>query len=77
MNPKEFGSSDRDCTAARDFAQEHLDEVRRKLKELRSLERSLKQFVEACNTQCAGGPAGACSVLEDFAAPKQVSCYGT
>src|SRR5438045_3766697 len=54
------GSSDRDCTAARDLAQEHLAEVRRKLKELRALERSMKQFVEDCNAQCAGGPARAC-----------------
>ena len=68
------GSSDGDCTVARDLAQGHLDEVRRKLRELRVLERDLKQFVGACNAQCLGGPAGACVILEDLAAPKPGSC---
>lgn len=63
------GSPTEDCTAARDLAAQHLDEVRRKLKELRALERSLKTFVDACNAQCAGGPAGACVILEDLATP--------
>ena len=70
------GSPKRDCTAARDLAAEHLGEVRRKLKELRALERSLETFVDACNAQCAGGPADACVILEDLAAP-QPSCCGS
>lgn len=49
------GSPERDCTAARDLADMHLVEVRRKLKELRALERTLKNFVEDCTAQCAGG----------------------
>ena len=64
------GSPERDCTAARDVAQTHLTEVRRKLKELRALERSLKAFVEDCTTQCAGGPVRACVILEDLATPQ-------
>src|SRR6266571_2191045 len=40
-----------DCVAARDVAQVHLDEVQRKLKELRALERSLKTFVTDCDAQ--------------------------
>ncbi len=72
-----LAGSDRDCTAARDLAQDHLAEVRRKLKELRALERSLKQFVKDCNTRCLGGPAGACVILEDLATPKQTSCCGS
>jgi len=71
------GSPDSDCTAARDLAQAHLDDVRRKLKELRALERSLKQYVEACDTHCAGGPAAACVILDDLAAPEQTSCCGS
>jgi DNA-binding transcriptional MerR regulator len=67
----------RDCTAARDLAQDHLSNVRQKLKELRALERGLKQFVEECDAQCIGGPAGACVILEDLAAPKQTSCCGS
>jgi DNA-binding transcriptional MerR regulator len=69
-------SPERDCTAARDLATEHLAEVRRKLKELRALERSLKTFVSDCNTQCAGGRADACVILEDLANPNP-SCCGS
>ena len=70
-------SPDRDCVAARDVAEAHLVEVRRKLKELRALERSLKTFVDDCTAQCAGGPAGACVILEDLSTPKQPSCCGS
>jgi MerR family transcriptional regulator, copper efflux regulator len=59
---------DRDCVAARDLAQVHLDEVRRKLKQLRALERSLKQLVDDCSAQCVGGASGDCVILEDFGA---------
>lgn len=69
-------SPDRDCAAARDLVQVHLDEVRRKLKELRALERSLKNFVDECNNQCAGGPARTCAILEDLAGATQPSCCG-
>ena len=68
------GSPEQDCTAARDLAQQHLNSVRRKVKELRALERSLKQYVDACETQCAGGPSSGCVILEDLSAPKQTSC---
>ena len=61
---------------ARDLTQLHLDAVRVKLKELRALERDLKAFVADCNAQCAGGPAGACVILEDLALPKSKSCCG-
>jgi MerR family copper efflux transcriptional regulator len=68
-------SPDSDCAEARDLAAQHLDEVRRKVKELRALERHLKLFVDACNSQCAGGPADACVILEDLASPA-ASCCG-
>src|SRR5215467_4642757 len=71
------GSSQRDCTAARDLAEVHLGEVRKKLKELRALERSLKAFVDDCTAKCAGGPADACVILESLAAREQPSCCGT
>jgi MerR family transcriptional regulator, copper efflux regulator len=70
------GSPERDCVAARDLTQLHLDAVRGKLKELRALEHDLKAFVTDCNAQCAGGPAGACVILEDLALPKSKSCCG-
>src|SRR5262249_8838576 len=60
--------------AARHRAPLHLDDVRRKLKELRALERSLKAFVIDCDAQCAGGPTADCLILEDLS--KQPSCCG-
>jgi DNA-binding transcriptional MerR regulator len=71
------GSPQRDCTAARDLAQVHLDSVRRKLKELRALERSLKDYVDSCTAECAGGPASACVILDDLGAHKQHGCRGS
>ncbi len=57
---------DRDCVEARDVAQQHLDAVREKLRELRALEKSLKAFVTSCDADCAGGPAADCVILEDL-----------
>jgi DNA-binding transcriptional MerR regulator len=71
------GSPNRDCTAARDLAGLQLTEVRRKLGELRALERSLKTFVNDCNAQCAGGPASECVIPEDLVTPGQPSCCGS
>ena len=59
-------SEESDCVEARDIAQLHLDTVRSKLKELQSLERSLKKFVQACSDQCVGGPAPKCTILKDL-----------
>lgn len=68
-------SPDSDCAEARDLAAQHLDQVRRKQKELRALERQLKLFVDACNSQCAGGPPDACVILDALASPA-ASCCG-
>lgn len=57
---------DRDCVEARDVAQQHLDAVREKLRELRALEKSLKGFVASCNAECAGGSTADCVILEDL-----------
>jgi DNA-binding transcriptional MerR regulator len=71
-----LGSPERDCTVARDLAQAHLDDVRKRLKELRALERGLKAFVENCTTRCAGGPSRSCVILEDLASPEQAARAG-
>ena len=55
---------EQDCVAARNIAQVNLVEVRRKLKELRALERSLKGFVAECDAQVKGGAADAAYALE-------------
>jgi DNA-binding transcriptional MerR regulator len=46
----------RSCTEARDLAQQHLETVRAKLRELRALELSIAAFVHSCDSTCAGGP---------------------
>ena len=55
-----------DCAEARALAQEHLDAVRVKLQELQALEHNLGQFISACTSQCLGGPAPRCVILEDL-----------
>lgn len=62
----------RDCVEVRDIAQAHLQEVQKKLAELRALKASLAAFVCSCNTACAGGPAIDCTILEDLTVPAPV-----
>ena len=57
----------RSCTEARDLAQEHLEEVRRKLSDLKALEGTLASFVSCCDSSCVGGPGPDCVILEDLA----------
>ncbi|MFN3508520.1 MAG: MerR family transcriptional regulator [Allorhizobium sp.] len=63
----------RSCFEARDLAQEHLKEVRVKLKELRELEKSIAGFVDSCNVACAGGPGPDCVILEDLGSLKSMT----
>ena len=56
----------RSCVHARDLAQEHLLAVRKKLAELKALERSIAGFVASCEASCAGGPGPDCVILEDL-----------
>ncbi len=58
---------ERSCMDARDLAQEHLADVRAKLRELKALERSLADFVRSCEVSCAGGPGPDCVILGDLA----------
>ena len=53
----------------RDIAASHLQQVRRKLDELKALETSLSAIVCGCNVACAGGAAVDCTILEDLAVP--------
>lgn len=55
------------CSAARDIAQTHLDEIRSKLRELTALEASLARFVSNCDTGCGGRAARDCSLFADLA----------
>jgi DNA-binding transcriptional MerR regulator len=67
-------NSERDCNAAKHLAEEQLIVVRKKLVELHALERSLSQFAENCSSQCAGGPARECVILEDLGSPTSSCC---
>jgi DNA-binding transcriptional MerR regulator len=58
---------ERDCNEAAGLANVHLKTVRKKLVELRALERSLADLARRCEAQCAGGPARDCVMLEDLA----------
>jgi len=54
----------RDCSAARDIGRDHLEAIRRRSAELRALEREMAEFVDLCETGCAGGPGSACVPLQ-------------
>jgi len=60
-------SSERNCFEARDLACGHLKNVREKIAEMKALERSLEEFIERCDIQCAGGPAADCVIFDDLA----------
>ena len=63
----------RSCTEARELAQTHLLDIRAKLRELHALEKSIAQFVEACDAECAGGPGPDCCILDDLSAPPKAT----
>ena len=58
---------DRPCAEVRDIAAGHLEQVRRKMAELRELEQGLSRFLASCDSACAGGAAVDCTILEDLA----------
>lgn len=57
---------DRPCLEARDIAAAHLQQVRRKLDELKELETAMSAIVCSCDNACAGGAAVDCTILEDL-----------
>ena len=57
------GEPDRPCEGADAIAQKHLDDVRRRLKTLRALERELKRML----TDCEGGSVGECRIMAALA----------
>lgn len=68
---------DRPCLEVRDIAVVHLQQVRRKLDELKALEASLNAFVCSCESACAGGAAVDCTILEELAMPDAEQHGGT
>lgn len=62
---------ERPCVEVRNIAASHLQQVRRKLDELRAFETSLNTIVCSCETACAGCAAVDCTKLEDLAGPAE------
>ncbi|AFM19364.1 putative transcriptional regulator [Mycolicibacterium chubuense NBB4] len=64
-------SADRDhsCIEARDIARTHLAAVHRRMVELRALEHSIAELVDAADGACSGGPGAECAVLRELARP--------
>ncbi len=69
-------NGDRSCVEARDLAQANLQAVRARLKDLLSLETSLMQLVNDCDTACVGGPGPDCVILGDLSEPRTASRCG-
>ena len=57
---------DRSCLEARDLARTQWQAVRRRLAELRALEKSMAAFVDSCEQACVGGPGPDCLILLDL-----------
>lgn len=56
------------CAQARDIAKHQLDALRKKLVELKALERNIAGFVTNCDASCAGGPGPDCVIWDDLSA---------
>jgi DNA-binding transcriptional MerR regulator len=65
-----MGDPERDCAEARDIAQTHLAGIRKRVRELQSLERTLDGFVGTDAGSCAGGPGPDCIPLAKLAVPR-------
>lgn len=61
-----YENGDRDCREVRDIAQRHLVEVKKRMGELRELEKSLSKFVASCNPANCHGTTSDCVVIEDL-----------
>lgn len=60
----------RRCDEAKALAQQRLNDIRDKLRELKALERSVAQFLRDCDdASCLGGAGPDCSVLAGLAEP--------
>ena len=52
------------CSGARQLAEGHLADLRRKLSELQALERTIASLVTTCASTCDGGAAADCVILQ-------------
>lgn len=71
-----FEDGGRECVEVRDLAQVQLDEVRRKLDQMRQLESSLEAFVSSCDAACSGGKTRDCVIIGDIARGSAASSCG-
>jgi len=57
-------SSRKECGEVVDIAKSHRTNLRLKIKELRELEKSLNQFISACDETCCGGASRDCVIFD-------------
>ena len=60
---------ERACVEVRDLAQSHLDEIRKKIVEMRELEKMLNAYVCDCNAGCVEGQIKDCTIIETLQTP--------
>lgn len=69
----EWVGADLPCSAALDLAKDHLVGIRRKLDELRVLEREIASMVQMCDQSCSTGPAADCLLLAQLSHSREPS----
>jgi MerR family transcriptional regulator, copper efflux regulator len=57
------------CSDTRTFAEQHLLSIRKKIAELRAVERTVAALVVNCETTCCGSAAPDCVILQSEARP--------
>lgn len=59
----------RDCTEVLQIAEDHLRAIRKRMTELRALEKDIAAFAARCATSCVGGPGPSCIPLIQLGSP--------
>jgi hypothetical protein len=63
--PEPPRTTDRDCAAVDALALDHLAEIKRKIADLKRLEKELRRISDCCQ----GGTIGDCRIIEALSAP--------
>lgn len=61
-----FEDGSRPCVEVRDLAQHHLQEIQKRLDEMQALQRTLRDYVDACTSGCSDGQTRDCSIVENL-----------
>lgn len=58
-----FEDGERDCSAVRDLARQHLHDVQARIAAMQQLESALSAFIADCDQACVGGPTRDCVIV--------------